>query len=137
MPTICYECFGKIEFRSAKGLEWEILPKITLPIPEDIIVLRCVNCGEPYYRSSDEELISNRLENEYEAESRIKHVQDLIELLCIKHKINFYHLESACGVTNSYFTKIKSGQKVPSIMLERLLEAYLICPQELERHLNK
>ena len=133
----CSECSGMVENKSAIGLQWELLPKILLPIPEDIVVPRCVNCGVPYYRNSDEELISKRLENEYEAESRIKRVQDLIELLCIKHKINFYHLESACGVTNSYFTKIKSGKKVPSIMLERLLEVYLGCPQELERYLNK
>jgi hypothetical protein len=51
-------------------------------------------------------------------------------------ELQTYDIAALCGVTEGCLTKVLSGEKVATPMLIRLLEAYCLHPEEVNRHLD-
>ena len=56
-PFPCGECGGRVVLASARGKLWYLGHGVSVPIPEDIMVMRCQRCGDMYLGGREPELI--------------------------------------------------------------------------------
>jgi hypothetical protein len=63
------------------------------------------------------------------------HFRELVVSLMERHDVSQKDIERACAVTASYLSHVLAGNRMASTMLTRLLEAFVACPAEFERHM--
>lgn len=131
----CVECGGDVVTVTGAGRTSEFKLGIPLPVPADFEIPTCVHCGEMYLTVERGEELTRRQAPAYDAWLK-NHSVELIELLRARHTTTLRHLERASGVTRTYFSKLLSGKKTPSLQLVRLLEAFEAAPEEVQRHLD-
>lgn len=129
------ECGGDVVTVSGPGRTSEFKLGIPLPVPTDFEIPTCVHCGETYLTVERGEELTKRQAPAYDAWLK-EHSVELIERMRARHTTTLRHLERAAGVTRTYFSKLLSGKKTPSLQLVRLLEAFETAPEELQRHLD-
>ena len=131
----CAECGGDVVDTTGPGRVAEYRRGIELPIPDDFTIPTCRSCGETYLSVERSDRLEKRQRPAFEAWLRA-HGAELIELLLARHRTSLRHLETACGLTSTYLSHVKSGRKTASLPLLRLLEAFVATPAELDRHLE-
>lgn len=128
---ICTQCGGSVRAKARAGRTHEFRPGITLPIPDDLLINTCEECGETYLNDSEADQLEQRLHESYAA-----YCKNLIEVTRERAGVTLRELEKAAGVTPTYFSHITSGRKQPGLTLVRLLQAFAAHPQEVHRHLD-
>jgi transcriptional regulator with XRE-family HTH domain len=128
---VCTQCGGSVRAKAGPGRTHEFRPGITLPIPNDLLINTCEECGETYLIDSEADQLEQRLHESYAA-----YCKELIEVTRERAGVTLRELERAAGVTPTYFSHITSGRKQPSLTLVRLLQAFAVHPQEIHRHLE-
>lgn len=131
----CVECGGDVVTVTGADRTSDFKLGIPLPVPADFEMPTCVRCGETYLTVERGEELTRRQAPAYDAWLK-EHSVELIERLRARHTTTLRHLEGASGVTRTYFSKLLSGKKTPSLQLVRLLEAFDAAPEELQRHLD-
>lgn len=130
----CAECGGDVVLAVGPGRTELHRRGVELPVPADFAIPTCRLCGETYL-TADESARLAELQRPAFDELLKRQAAKLVELLTARHRIPLRRLEAACGVTATYLSHVTSGDKVPSVQLLRLLEAFHAAPDELERHL--
>lgn len=128
---VCTQCGGPVRARTGLGRTHEYRPGIKLPIPSDVPIVTCDECGETYLNDSEAERLEQRLQESYAMYCRA-----LIDAVRARAGVTLRELERAAGVTPTYFSHVTSGRKQPSLTLVRLLQAFALHPQEVHRHLD-
>ena len=103
--------------------------------PHDFAVPTCKSCGETYFSVERADALEKAQRPAFDAWLK-KRSAELVPLLVARHRVSLRHLETACGLTPTYLSHVKSGRKTPSLMLVRLLEAFASSSTELQRHLD-
>lgn len=129
---ICHECGGTVMRRSAEGLIWESIPGVPMGIPAAILLSRCDSCDDYGVTADDVDQIELALRSQVETWLSVE-VERTIEFLRIRDRITPAQLEAVAGVGYGYFSR----GMVPSLTLLRLLQAFVACPSEIQRHLAR
>jgi hypothetical protein len=137
MMTRCHECGGALSMRSAAGLTREMLPGVPMLIPDSIEVLRCSQCDEHFLDAAKSREIDDALEHARREWLRAE-AERTIAILREREHVTIGQIEAACGVTPTRLSHAaRSADKGPSLALVRLLQAFVVCPWELRRHLAR
>jgi hypothetical protein len=129
--TDCDLCGGPVEMIGGAGRKRQFRPGVELRIPDDFLIATCRECHETYLTAAEAKALEAALVPEY-----ARHCKRLIDAACARANVTMRQLERAAGVTQTYFSHITAGRKLPSLALTRLLEAFALYPSEIERHLS-
>jgi hypothetical protein len=132
-PPPCAECGGTIRLVSAKGDWREFRRGVRVRIPDDVLVPRCEGCGETYLGEDDSARLDASARKAFLAEQVAVYTR-CVDALQREHGATLREIERVCGVTPTYFSHVMKGRRVASLTLTRLLEAFVACPPEFERH---
>lgn len=130
----CAECGANVREATGPGRRSEYRRGIELPVPDDFAIPTCEECGEEYFTATLAKRLAKRQAPAYEAWLK-ERAAALIDQLRDQHATTQWHLESACGVTRTYFSHLVRGKRKPSLTLVRLLESFAASPAVLERYL--
>lgn len=134
-PFTCGECGNRVTLRTGKGRTREFARGFPVPIPDDFALPTCVSCGETYHLPE----IDRKLDPICRAETckaQALHYRRLVDLLMERHGITQRAIVRACGITPSHLSHILGGEQIASTTLTHLLEAFMACEQEFQRHLD-
>lgn len=129
----CHECGGNVMRRSAEGLTWESIPGVPMGIPATILLSRCDSCDDYGVTADDVDQIESALRSQVETWLSVE-IERTIEFLRIRDRITLAQLEGAAGVGHG---DLSFGAIRPSLTLLRLLQAFVACPSEIQRHLAR
>jgi hypothetical protein len=130
----CADCGGDVVLAVGPGRTAPHRRGVELPVPADFAIPTCALCGETYLTAGESARLAELQRPAFDQHLK-RQAAKLVELLTARHRIPIRRLEAACGVTATYLSHVTSGDKVPSVQLVRLLEAFHAAPDELERHL--
>ena len=136
MTLYCQNCSGELVWRAVAGRTFLYAPDVEVPVPDDLVVPTCAKCLKVHAVGGAESLLETALRPGYEAARRGR-VNFAVEMLkATIPELQTSDIASLCGVTEACLTKVLSGEKVATPMLIRLLEAYCLHPEEVDRHLD-
>src|SRR5690606_36678789 len=107
-----------------------------LEVPEDIEIPTCDRCGAEYIDMDLRDQIKARLKPKHD-ESQSDHISFLIGAIQNRTQASYREIEKACGLTPTYLSHVLSGRREASEQLIALLEAYAVCPSEVQRRLER
>lgn len=135
--TTCHECGGTVSLRSAAGLSWEIIPGVRMEIPASIKVARCDTCDDFSLDAADVKRIEAALKPQAR-EWLVGQLSQAVRCLRERDGVSIGQIEAAAGVTHTYLSHASHPTRGrPSLTLVRLLQAFIACPEELRRHLER
>lgn len=127
----CHQCEGPVQMVTGEGRTREYRPGIKLAVPDDFGIPTCQGCGETYLTTAEAQALEERLKHVY-----AEYCRTLIDAASKGGGVTRKELERAAGVTPTYFSHVTSGRKQASLALVRLLQAFVLYPSEIERHLR-
>lgn len=136
MTLYCSDCPGELVWRAVAGRTFLYAPDVKVPVPDDLVVPTCTKCLKVHVAGSAESLLETALRPGYEAARRDRCNFAVEMLKATIPESQTRDIASLCGVTEGCLTKVLSGEKVATPMLIRLLEAYCLHPEEVNRHLD-
>jgi hypothetical protein len=132
---MCGECGGTVDMLPAVGETREFRTGTRVEIPRGTPIPKCGECGEIYFSRADDVRI-DKIIRRVVAIREAEHYRECVARLQRTRNVTVRDIERACGVTATYLSHVMGGRRVPSATLTRLLEAFVACPSELERHLS-
>ncbi len=129
MKTLCGEC-GKraVEPLAVPGRTSPYKNFAALPLPDDLAIPTCANCGAEWIGARDADRIDAALENAAaEALSRLG--REAIETLV--DSVTQRELEELLGLSPGYVSKVKRGHEVPSASLVADLVLLAVRPRRV------
>ena len=136
MTLYCSDCPGELVWCAVAGRTFLYAPDVEVPVPDDLVVPTCVKCLKVHAVGGAESLLETALRPGYEAARRDRVNFAVTMLRATVPELLTSDIASLCGVTEGCLTKVLSGEKVATPMLIRLLEAYCLHPEEVDRHLD-
>lgn len=134
-PFRC-ECGTLVVWKTGPGRVSEYRRGVSLPVPEEFGIPTCPKCGEQYLTVKRGAELTEAQRPAYEAWQR-EQCEPLINSIRQRHSITLRQLESVCGVSATYLSKVLHSKREVSTTLLRLLEALDRHPSEVERHLKR
>lgn len=129
----CAECGGAVDLSPSNGRTLEYAQGYDVPIPNEFMIPTCSRCGEMYIVAELEEELYPVLEKQF-LQMQAAHYRELIDILIKRHGVKQLDIVRACAVTPAYLSHVLNGKRVASTTLTRLLEAFVACGAEFERH---
>lgn len=136
MTLYCSDCPGELVWRAVAGRTFLYAPDVEVPVPDDLVVPTCAKCLKVHAVGGAESFLETALRPGYEAARRDRVNFAVMMLRATVPELQTYDIAALCGVTEGCLTKVLSGEKVATPMLIRLLEAYCLHPEEVNRHLD-
>ncbi len=134
MKTLCAECGRReVERRAAKGRTSPYKNFPELPIPDDLPIPTCGNCGAEWIGARDAERIDAAL-TRAASEALSKLAREALEI--IVDGITQRQLEERLGLSPGYLSKVKRGHEVPSAALVSALVLVAVRPGRLQELAN-
>ena len=133
-PFPCAICGEPVKLHGRPGRTFEFRRAVILPIPADFLIPTCVSCGEEHFTEGVLRKLNSILREDFLARQS-HHFRELVVSLMERHDVSQKDIERACAVTASYLSHVLAGNRMASTMLTRLLEAFVACPAEFERHM--
>jgi hypothetical protein len=125
----CETCGGDVVSLAKEGRTKMFRPGVRLSVPSSFEIPTCLTCEETYLSDEQAESLEEAL-----APAFAEYVAKLIREAQRRSGVTARALERALGVTPTYLSHVRSG-KPPSIQLVRLLQAFVLYPEEVHRHL--
>lgn len=131
----CGECGSQVVLATGPGRTAEYRVGVPLPVPADLAIPTCRKCGETYFTVELSARLAKAQAPLYDRWVK-DHLTRLVGLLRDRHGLTLRQIETACGVTATYFSHVMKGRKKTSLPLIRLVEAFVAAPHELLRHVS-
>lgn len=133
-PFRCGECGDTVKLVAKAGRVSEYRRGVSLPVPDDFEIPTCPTCGEQYFTVALSDALADR-QAELLPEWKRTECAALIDHIRKQHQVTLRQIEGACAVTPTYLSHVLAGGKQTSLTLLRLLQAFALRPDELERQL--
>jgi hypothetical protein len=132
-PFPCGECGRTVRMLPAKGEVREFRRGVRVPVPASVLLPTCEGCGETYLSETDSARVDAAVREVFLEGQRALYAR-CVGALQREHGATLREIEKICAVTPTYFSHVMKGRRVASLTLTRLLEAFVACPAEFERH---
>ncbi len=134
-PIPCPAC-GKGEiFPAARaGRTARYKNMAALPLPEDLAVPTCAECGEEWIDRATATALDAALEDEYQNRLRRLAIANLDRLAACH--VTQRRLEETLGLSHGYLSKIRSGASRPSVALVSCLHLLASDPESRMREME-
>lgn len=129
----CGECGGTVEMVPSRGQTLPYVRGYEVPIPDGFEIPICKKCGEIYIITEIEKDLWPLLKTRF-LQMQAAHYRELTRILVERHGVKHHDIVRACGITPAYMSHVLNGKRVASTTLTRLLEAFVACGAEFERH---
>jgi hypothetical protein len=130
MKTLCAECGRReVERRAVMGRTSPYKNFPALPVPEDLAIPTCGNCGAEWIGARDAERIDAALA-EAAADALSRLAREALEILV--DGVTQRQLEERLGLSPGYLSKVKRGHEIPSAPLVSALVLLAVRPARLE-----
>lgn len=131
----CSECGGTVDMSRGTGRTRNYSRGYDVPIPDDFLIPTCNRCGDIYVLPEIEGELNAILEKRF-LRMQAAHYRELVDVLMKRHGVKQLDIVRACAVTPAYLSHVLNGKRVASTTLTRLLEAFVACEAEFNRHLR-
>lgn len=113
----CAECGGDVRLTPGIGREREILRRVKLPIPDDVEIPTCVECGDEYMSLEVSEPLDKALFEQLAArlKSRVEAIQHC-------WGVSERQVADALRVTRTHLARVLAGDERPSGLLFGMLD---------------
>ena len=136
MTIHCRDCTNTVTWFATSGRTFLYAPDVEVSVPEDLALPTCRVCHKVHLYGNAGVILEKALRPEYEAARKERVIFAVTIIQATMHELQISDIASLCGVTEGLLSKVLSGEKVATPMLIRLLEAYCLHPEEIDRHLN-
>jgi hypothetical protein len=117
----CAECGGAVRMLPPAGELREFRWGIRVPIPEDVLIPKCEQCGETYFSEEDSARVDAAVRSAYLDRQQYLY-EALVGVIKQANGCTLRDIEDVCAVTPTYFSHVMKGRRVASLTLTRLLE---------------